>query len=90
MTKKKKTDPKPTPPAAIDKSETLARVTTPGGGEVTIETHPFKDDGPPFVLATDTKPIRIGSGSTMLAMPLSQQPWMMVTTAREVGPRMAT
>ena len=39
---------------------------------------------------TSSEPIRIGSGSTMLAAPTSQQPWMMVISDRLVGPRMAT
>ena len=30
--------------------------------------------------------MRIGSGSTMLAAPASQQPWMIVISARLVGP----
>ena len=34
--------------------------------------------------------MRIGSGSTMLASPASQQPWMIVISCREVGPRIAT
>ena len=37
-----------------------------------------------------SEPIRIGSGSTMLAIPASQQPWMIVISCREVGPRIAT
>ena len=36
------------------------------------------------------EPIRIGRGSTIDAAPASQQPWMVVTRARLVGPRMAT
>src|SRR5215212_9513875 len=36
------------------------------------------------------EPIRIGKGSTMAAAPASQQPWMVVTRARLVGPSMAT
>ena len=37
-----------------------------------------------------SEPIRIGSGSTMLATPANQQPWTMVMSAREVGPSTAT
>ena len=39
---------------------------------------------------SSSDPMRIGSGSTMLAQPASQQPWMMVMSDRLVGPRMAT
>lgn len=41
-TRKKKPEAKPTPPVAIDKSETLARAEP---------THPFLEHGAPFVLA---------------------------------------
>ena len=37
-----------------------------------------------------SEPIRIGNGSTMLAAPASQHPWIVVTSARLVGPRIAT
>ncbi len=37
-----------------------------------------------------SEPIRIGSGSTIEAMPASQQPWIAVIRPRLVGPRMAT
>src|SRR3954452_16858210 len=37
-----------------------------------------------------SEPIRIGKGSTMLAIPASQHPSMIVMRFRDVGPRMAT
>lgn len=62
MTKRKKPEPKPTPPAAditVDKSETLAGIDP---------AHPFLADG--VVVMAPSEPIaRIGSANAVIACP---------------------